>query len=1047
MYRLIEWFTRNDVAANLLLIFIVALGLYSVTNRTAVEVFPTIDLERVNISVSMRGATPSVMEDAITIRIEEAIQDLEGIEEIRSSSRENSVSVQVNVENGYDPRILMDDIKTRVDAINTFPDEAERPVISLAQRRREVISVAISGELSELELKQLTSRVERDLTNIPGVTQVDQEGGRPYEIAIEVKEQILREYDLEISDVVKAIQQSSIDLSAGSLKTEGGEILLSAKAQAYSGIDFAKIPLRALPDGSYLRIEDLAHIRDGFEETPLLTRFNGEPAMMLEVYRIGDQSAIEVANKVKGYVATQQEILPDTVSLTTWRDRSKVVKKRINTLVYNAIQGGILVMLMLTLFLRPYVAFWVLIGIPVSFCGALILLPLLGVSINIASLFGFILVLGIVVDDAIVTGENIYTRFSKGETPLDAAIKGTQEVSIPVTFGILTTIAAFLPLSFIEGTRGALFSNIPAVVIPVLLFSLIESKLVLPAHLKNMKHRNKVKPNVLTRWQMAVADGFEQAIIRYYKPLLNRALAHSGITLSVFIGVTILVIASVMAGHTRYIFFPRVQSETATATLSMPDGTPSELTTQHIDHMTAVAQSLQAKYIEPSTNTPIILNILSMVGSTGGSGAGQSNIGRVRFEIMPPESREFKITSSELVREWRKQIGVIPGAETLTYRSEIGRTSDPIDIQLKGDDYVVLKSLAEKIKARLAEFSDVFDITDSLASGKEEWRIKLKPQGVMLGLRLQAVTSQVRNAVFGAEAQRIQRGKDDIRVMVRYPVEQRNRSEVLKQLTIRGPDGQEIPFHEVAEIETTRSASTLYRIDRKRVLSVTADVNKATADMADIQIQMKAFIDELLLQQPGVLYSFEGENREQSDSFSSLIVGSFFVLMVIYTLLAIPFKSYYQPLIVMSVIPFGILGAIMGHWIMVMPLTVMSIMGILALTGVVVNDSLVLVDYINRRRKTGSSLQDAVREAGVARFRPVILTSLTTFAGLFPLLFEKSTQAQFLIPMAVSLGFGILFATLITLLVVPCNYLLVESLSGWLRGKPNDEQAQALQEG
>ncbi|MCP4060657.1 MAG: efflux RND transporter permease subunit, partial [Pseudoalteromonas sp.] len=693
-------------------------------------------------------------------------------------------------------------------------------------------------------------------------------------------------------------------------------------------------------------------------------------------------------------------------------------------------QGGILVLALLTLFLRPAIAFWVFIGIPVSFMGAFIAMPIFGVTLNIMSLFGFILVLGIVVDDAIVTGENVYTHLKTAESGEQAAILGTQEVATPVTFGVLTTVAAFLPLAFIEGARGALFAQIPVVVIPVLLFSLIESKFVLPAHLKYIKLRNqKTKSSKLEVLQQRFADGFESAILKYYQPILAKALRYKLATVSLFVGVFFIILTLITSGWTKFVFFPRIPSETVRVTLTLPTGTPFEVTNKYVMDMSQKAQLLQDKYRDEDTGESVILNILA---STGGRG-GVSNSGSVRFEITPAESRDSDIGSRELVSEWRDLIGIIPGAESVTFRAEIGRSSDPIDVQLSGTSLDTLQKIAESVKARLSTYPTVFDIADSMSDGKEELQIELTEQGFALGLNRVDVANQVRNSFFGSQVQRIQRGRDDVRVMVRLPIEERRSVADLQNILITTPTGGSVPLSHVATLIAGQSPSTINRIDRYRTLNVTADIEKSNTNMTALQADLTEYLDELMQQYPGVDYKLEGEAKEQRESFGSLAWALLFVFFIIYSLLAIPLKSYMQPIIVMSVIPFGMIGAVIGHWVMGMELTIMSLLGMLALIGVVVNDSLVLVDFINKKRSEGGKIIDAVKLAGAARFRPVMLTSLTTFIGLMPLLFEKATQAQFLIPMAVSLGFGIVFATFITLILVPVNYMLMERFQSWFR--------------
>lgn len=1025
---MIAWFARNHVAANLLMITILFAGVYSLTSRIPLEVFPSFETDSISVSVSLRGATPEDTELGVAILVEEAVQDLEGIEQIISVSSEGSARITIDVDSDYDAREMLADIKSRVDAINTFPADAENPVVSLAQRTREVIAVTISGIYGEKEINEFAEHVRDDLLRIPGITQVALSGVRDYEIALEIPQDRLRQYGLTLAQVSSAVANSSSDISAGNIKTDGGDVLIRSKGQAYRKDEFANIPIKTNSDGSILRLKDIADIQDGFEETPIRTRFNGKQAAFIDVYRIGQQSAVEVADKVKQYVKDKQPLMPEGYELSYWDDDSQIVKNRIATLTGSALQGGILVLLLLTLFLRPAIAFWVFIGIPVSFMGAFLAMPFFGVTLNVMSLFGFILVLGIVVDDAIVTGENIYTHLRTSESGEEAAIRGTQEVATPVTFGILTTIAAFLPFAFIEGNRGALFAQIPVIVIPVLLFSLIESKFVLPSHLKHIKLRNQKskKGNRLEQWQQRFADGFERAILRYYQPLLAFSLRHKLATLATFIGTFSIILALLMSGWTKFVFFPRVPSETVRASLTMTTGTTFEVTNQYIVKMSDKAEELRDKYVDADTGQSVILNVLASTGGRGGS----SNIGSVRFEIIPPEQRESSVTSADLVREWRELIGPIPGAESITYRAEIGRSSDPIDVQLSGNSQATLQEIADQIKTRLATYPTVFEIADSLSDGKEELQIELTLQGKALGLTRVNVSNQVRNAFFGSQVQRIQRGRDDVRVMVRLPINERRSLSDLQNILIQTPSGGSVPLSHVATLIPGKSPSQITRIDRFRTVSVTADVEKLNTNMTVLQAELSEFVQQLVNQYPGITWKMEGEAREQRESFSSLAIGLLMVFFAIYLLLAIPFKSYIQPIIVMSIIPFSMIGAVMGHWLMGMELTIMSVLGMLALVGVVVNDSLVLVDFINKKRLEGGTLMDAVMIAGVSRFRPIMLTSLTTFFGLMPLLFEKSTQAQFLIPMAVSLAFGILFATFITLILVPINYMLVEKLKG-----------------
>ncbi|VFM97577.1 MAG: Multidrug efflux pump subunit AcrB [Candidatus Kentron sp. G] len=1039
---MIEWFARNGVAANLLMVLILALGLHALSLRIPLEVFPDIEMEVVNITMSWRGATPVEVEEGIVIRVEEAISDLVGIERIISNANEGAARVRVEIEDGYDPREVLDDVKTRVDAIDAFPVEAERPIYELQQHHHEVIGVVVSADLPERALRLLGERVREDLLSLPDISQVDLAGVRPFEIAIEVSQHTLERFGLGFDTIVQAVRNASGDYPAGSLKTDRGEILLRTQGQAYTGEDFARVVVITRPDGTHLTLGDIADVQDGFEEDLVVARFNGRPAVLLEVYRTGNQSAMALARTVRDYIDGARQTLPPGVEMDYWRDRSRVIRLRLDTLVRSAIQGGILIFLLLALFLRLSVAVWVCVGIPIGFMGAMALMPALGVSINIISLFAFILVLGIVVDDAIVTGENIHTHLKRGETPILAAIRGTQEVAVPVTFGILTTVAAFVPLLLVEGRRGAIFAQIPMVVIPVLLFSLVESKLILPAHLSHIRTGADREPGRLTRLQRRAADALERGIEVFYRPVLMRALDHRLLTLCLFIGFSFFLFSFVVSGRYGFTFLPRVQSETARASLTMPTGTAVEITARHVARMEAAARALREKYRDPATGESVIRHILGQVGwrsSTGfmdASGGGGSHIGQVTLELMPPEERTLAVSTSELVREWRRATGPVPGSRELTFRAEIGRAGDPIDIQLMGDDFDDLTAAAEEVKKRLSEYPGVFDIQDSFEMGREEIKLTLRPDAELLGLSVSGLGGQVRQAFFGAQAQRIQRGRDDVRVMVRYPLAERRSQRSLARMRIRTPAGVEVPLTTVADITMGSGFSTIRRVDRHRTVNVTADIDKEKTDINGITRDLAPFLAELQQRRPGVRYDLEGELREQRESLSSLMMGTGLVLFAIYALLAIPFRSYAQPVIVMGVIPFSFIGALLGHMIMGMNLSIISIWGLLALIGVVVNDSLVLVDHINRQRRGGNRhkregvpLFEAVSLAGVARFRPILLTSLTTFAGLMPIIFDKSTQAQFLIPMAVSLGFGVLYATFLTLFLVPVGYLLLDDLA------------------
>lgn len=1039
---MIAWFARNSVAANLLLITIVLLGINSIANNIAVEVFPSSDPDRITVGVTLRGSTPEDAELGIAVRVEEALDGLEGIERLESRSSEGSSRTIIEVDADYEPRDLLDEIKSRVDAINTFPAEAERPVIRLAQRSHSVITVVVAGPYAEDEIRLFAERVRDDLVRQPEISLAALQLVREYQIVIEVAQDRLRDYELTIADVTRAVRGSSLDDSGGNLRTQGGDILIRSKGQAYRRDEFESIVVKTNADGSIIRVGDVAHVVDGFEEGAVDTAFNGLPAAAIQIDRTGSQSALEISEVVRGYVQSKQASLPVGMQLTYWDDDAQQLKNRLGVLMWSGLYGSLLVLGLLALFLRPAIAFWVFIGVPISFLGAAFLMPYMGITLNLMSVFGFIVVLGIVVDDAIVTGESVYQRLQQGETGIDAAIKGTQDVAVPVTFGVLTTMVAFLPLALIDGHFGKVMGQISLVVLPVLLFSLIESKFVLPAHLKNLALEDeKREPNVLQRLQRRFSAGFERAVLSVYRPLLARVIEFRYVTLTGFVGVLLIVVALVMSGWTRFTFFPSVVFESVTASLAMPVGSPFEVTDRHVKRILDVTQELQSKYTDPETGDSMIKHVLATTGSQYNSRG--AHLGRVQFELMAPEKRTLKIDVNELIDEWRREIGEVPGAESLTVRSGSFRFGDPVDVQLSGNSLETLSLVADQIKSHLAEYPTVFEIADSLSNGKEELRVDVTRQGYVLGLTRSDIIGQISQAYKGAQAQRIQRGRDDIRVLVRFPQDERASFDSLREMLITTPTGSQVPLDQVATLTPGAGPSVIKRINGYRTVNVTAEVEKTKTNMTVLQRDITAFVDELLLQYPDVSYVLEGEARQQRESFSSLKWGLALALFAIYCMLALPLKSYTQPLIVMSVIPFGVIGAVFGHYLMGYTLSIMSLLGLLALTGVVVNDSLVLVDSINQQLRAGKSRLEAVLNAGTLRFRPVMLTSLTTFFGLLPMLSEKSTTAQFMIPMGISLAYGIIFATMVTLVLVPINVLIAAEAKAGLKrlwnGSAGDE--------
>jgi len=1053
MRGIIAWFAGNGVAANILMLFIVVLGLTRLPGIKQ-EVFPEVSPDAISIVVPYPGAAPAEVEEAIVIRIEEKIQDLDDIKEINSISAENVGSVLVELEPGSDGSEVLNEIKARIDAIDTFPDEAEEPVIEEFLIRRQVINVAVSGEADERTLKTIGERIRDDLSNMAEISQVELVAARPYEVSIEISETALRRWGLTFEQVAQAVRRSSLDLPGGSIETAGGEILLRTEGQAYRGREFAELPLLALEDGTRLTLGDVAHVDDGFAETDQAARFDGKPAVLVQVFRVGDQGAIEISDTVIDYVALMQTRVPEGIELTTWQDDTQVLRSRIDLLVRNGRAGLALVFLVLALFLRLKLAGWVALGIPISFLGSIAFMPTLDVSINVLSLFAFIVVLGIVVDDAIIVGENIYSNFQLGNTGMKGAIDGALEVSTPVIFAVLTSVAAFSPLLNVPGIMGKIMRVIPLIVIPTLFFSLIESLLVLPNHLSHVRLDKKSRRHWRLGWNR-VQDRFAHflnfMIRRSYQPTLEFALEWRYLTLSTGIAILIITGASVAGGWIRFSFLPPVEADNVAALLTLPEGTPAEVTGARLLQIEQAAHGLEQE-LEEKYGQEIFRHILTSIGdqpfaanqSRGMGDIGESfsasNMGEVNIELVGAEERD--ITSTEIAELWRERAGADPEAIELTYASSLFSTGSPIDVQLAGADIEALSRAALELKETLRQYPGVQDITDSYRAGKQELELDITPEGEAAGLTLADLARQVRQAFYGEEAQRIQRGRDELKVMVRLPRANRRSLGDLESLRIRTPNGGEIPFTTAARVELSRGPASIRRTDRQRVVNVFADVDLAQTDAATILADLEErVLPELSLRYPRVRHSFVGEQQEQRESLGGLARGFLIALIVIFGLLAIPFRSYVQPLIVMSAIPFGLIGAAWGHVLMGKSMTILSAFGLVALTGVVVNDSLVLVDFINRSYRSGIPLQQAIRDAGAARFRPILLTSLTTFAGLLPLLLERSLQAQFLIPMAISLAFGILFSTFIVLLMVPALYHILEDFRGLIGRSGNDAEA------
>jgi multidrug efflux pump subunit AcrB len=1039
MNRAIAWFAINPVAANLLLLLIVLGGAVTIPSIPR-EVYPEMSGDSVTVSVEYRGAAPAEVESAVCIRIEEKLLGVDGIDRVTSVAREGSGVVTAELLSDADPRRVLDDIKARVDAIDTFPGEVEKPVIKRDVKSLTAIELAVFGDADEHTLGHLGRQIRDEISTLPGVTRVDMRNARPYEVSIEISEPALRRYGLTFDAVARAIRRSSLDLPGGSIRSPTGEVLLRTKGQAYRGADFARIPILTRDDGTRLTVADVATVVDGFEDVDRWARFNGQPAVMIRVFRVGRQNVLKITETVEAYLEELRLRLPDGVSVTPWAVQSEMLRGRLATLLENGRNGFFLVLVVLALFLRLRVAFWILFGLPLCFLGTLWLMPAFGVTLNSNSVFAFIIVLGILVDDAIVIGENIYTHHeSKGWSPR-AAIDGTQEVALPVVFGVLTTVAAFAPLLLIPGMMGRLMAPLPICIILALGFSLLESTLILPSHLAHGRDRDPSTARFAVQrlWrsmQGSANRGLQWVINSLYRPALATALTWRYTTLATAVSVLLVTVAALYSGQVNFVFIPSIGGDHVITSLSMPLGTPSSQTAKAMEHLELTAMQLAAS-IDAGRDNNIIKFMYTAIGEQQwGSGGNRSpvqrgipgaHLGEMVIELV--EEDERAVSADELMRRWRDAAGTIAGAVDLTFSAKVISAGAPINIQLRGPNTADLKTAAAQVREHLAGYPGLVDITDTFRGGKRELQLDILPAAETLGLNLSDLGRQVRQAFYGEEVQRIQRGRDEVRVMLRYPPEQRRSLADIENMYVRTRNGGEVPFRSVARVSPGTGFAAISRTDRQRTVDVVTDIEPGGNANAIISDLNESFLPRLLATYPGMTYSFEGEQREQGQTLDAIRKGMLLALVAIFALLSIPLRSYVQPLLIMAAIPFGMIGAVIGHVLLGHPLSMPSLMGVVALAGVVVNDSLVLVSYVNAQRRKGVSLTEAVRNSGAARFRPILLTSLTTFAGLLPIMTETSFQAQFLIPMAISLAFGVLFATVVTLLLVPALYLILEDL-------------------
>jgi len=1028
----VSWMVHNRVTPNLLMIFLVLGGLF-MTTRIKQEVFPEFDLDTVTVSVDYSGASPEEVEQGIILAVEEAIRAIDGVKELTATAVEGKGTVSAELEEGSDQQKIYQEIKQEIDRITTFPEDADEPEVSLATHLREVLAIDLYGDVSEMALRETADQVRDRLLQNSHITQVDLAGARDYEILVEVSQERLRAYGLTLAEIAAAINNASTEIPGGSVDTAGGDILLRMKDRRDWAVEFARIPLVTTADGSVVYLEDIAAVREDFEDSDQSATYNGRRCISIDVYRVGDQTPMGVAGAVRTVMGEIEQDLPAGIQWHISHDQSEVYQQRLELLLKNAFMGLVLVLAVLGLFLEFRLAFWVTMGIPTAFLGSLLFLPAVGVSINMISMFAFIVALGIVVDDAIVAGENIYEYQQKGMGFVKAAILGARDVAMPIAFSILTNVVAFLPLSFIPGVMGKIWKVLPLVVITVFLISWVESLLILPAHLAHLKRRPAGSPTSrLQRWQQAFTLRVTRFINRVYGPFLDLCLRWRTLTVALGLAVLVVALSYALSGRIGMILMPRVESDQADVTAVLPVGSPMDKVKAVQDKLSAAMNAVASE----NGGDQLLKGVFSKIDEN-----------QVELHAYLTDAGVRPLNTGEVTRLWREKLGPVVGLESLRFESDGGGPGSgaALTVELSHSDIHVLDQASAALAERLAGFSNVKDIDDGYTPGKQQLDFSIKPEGQSLGLTSAEVARQVRNAFSGAEALSQQRGRNEVTVRVRLPESERTSEYHVEQLMIRTPVGSFVPLLEIADVQRGRAYTSISRRDARRTVTVSANV-EPIGESTQVQAALNStFLPELARDYPGLTYGYQGRQADMKESMQSLIGSFVLAMLAIYFLLAIPFRSYSQPLIVMIAIPFGIVGAILGHLLMGYNLSLMSMMGVVALAGVVVNDSLVLIDYANRRQREGAGPLEAIRISGLRRFRPIVLTTLTTFGGLAPMIFETSRQARFMIPMALSLGFGILFATVITLILVPCLYLLIEDMHQWVRhGQPQETALDAM---
>ncbi len=1020
----IGWMASNPIAANLLLVIVLIAG-YIAIGGIRKEVFPSFPTDTFTVTVPYPGSSPEEVEQGIVLKIEEELRDIVGIKEIRSTAMEGAGVITVEMEPGSDIGKALNQAKVRVDSIPAFPLDAEEPIVEEVLSRGYAMRVSVYGKLDEVGLKQLADQIREEILDLDGISEIRVLGERNYEISIELSSADLRRYGLDIDQVVTAVKSRSRDLPGGVVRTENGSIKLRSVSQAYTGHDFAELTLLSREDGTSIRLGDVATIVDGFEDQPVLSTLNGRRAITLIVDRVGNQDVLQITDELRNYIAEKQAGLAEGVHIVGWIDESNILRGRIELMLRNAAQGAILVVLALALFLDLGLALWVMLGVPFAIMASLATIYFLGlpISINVLSVFAFILVLGILVDDGIVTAESAYAYLQAEGPGTQSIVRGVRRVATATVFGALTTIIAFGPALFLSDGFARVMTHIGPVVMLCIFFSLLETKLILPAHLRHIRIRGQASAG----WRGAVhkvQNRFSSGMTGFaegpYRRLLQYCFHHRYTTVAVFIAILIICMALVPSGIVRFVFFPNVPSDQIMVSLEMPQGTAWERTHDYARRIESAARKMNERYLEAADTTEDVIRQLMVVSETDTSAS-------VDIDLVPSEQRTI---SSVVLAQWlREELGLLEGVRELSIDAVAGPPGSALEVELTGQNLDTMRLAARDLKRSLAQVRGLQDISDSFNAGGKELDIHVTAEGEALGLGDVDLARQVRQAYFGAEVQRVQRGRDEVRVYVRLPQEDRSRLDSLQSLWIRLPDGRKVPFPVVGEAREQAGLSVINRIDRKRVVTVKADINKRVLEPGEVTTLLRAeLLPALMKKYPGLHYKFAGQAEDEQKTSASLSYGLVIILLMIYGALAIPLKSYIEPLLIMAVIPFGIIGAIIGHLVLGKDISILSVIGIVGLVGVVVNDSLVMVDFINHYIDEGHDWRSAVLEAGPSRFRAVMLTSVTTFLGLLPIQMETSIQSEFVKPMAISVAFGVMFATFVTLILVPVLYYIAKDL-------------------